>query len=204
MYSGDPGLGQQCVAGRPLYPFGTRLSSCSSTRACDFSVGSNGYVDSMEHRFQDQNRQLLRHLKRLLLSPAADDDCALATTGSSMLLSTYGGAVALSPLPTFIGASELAGTSLTYLLSTGCLVTVGVSPAAASTGRLATIVCPSWPPLNLLPRVLSTADVESHESQRCQLSCRGGERCWSVIAPTTDHISSCFSTSQAGASDLCT
>ena len=28
VYSGDPGLGQQCVAGRPLCLFGTRLPSC--------------------------------------------------------------------------------------------------------------------------------------------------------------------------------
>ena len=40
MYSGDPGLGQQCVTGRPLCFFKTRLSSCSSTGACDFVVGS--------------------------------------------------------------------------------------------------------------------------------------------------------------------
>ena len=36
----DPRLGHQCVAGRPFYLFETRLSSCSSTRACGYIVGS--------------------------------------------------------------------------------------------------------------------------------------------------------------------
>ena len=45
VYSGDPGLRRQCVAGRPLCVFGTKLSSCSSTRTFDLSVGSDGCVD---------------------------------------------------------------------------------------------------------------------------------------------------------------
>ena len=46
MYSGDPAVGQQCVAGSSsVCLFGTRLSSCSSTRARDFSVGSDGCVE---------------------------------------------------------------------------------------------------------------------------------------------------------------
>ena len=47
VYSGDPRLGQQCVAGRPLCLFGARLSSCSSTGAGDFVVGSTDCATSV-------------------------------------------------------------------------------------------------------------------------------------------------------------
>ena len=66
------------------------------------------------------------------------------------------------------------------------------------------LVCPSWPTPDLNPRVLTPADVESCEAQRFPLSCQWGERCLSVISPTTNHNPSCFPTSPAGASDLST
>ena len=79
-------------------------------------------------------------------------------------------------------------------------------------GGCVTSCCVSWPTLhwcaphshhlNWFPRVLSTANVVSCEPQGCPPSCRGGVRCLSVIVPTTDHISSFFSTLQAGSSDL--
>ena len=119
----DPGLGQQCVAGHPFCLFGTRLSSCSSARACDFSVGADRCDRSDVSRTKIDNPLPTRMLA------ASDEDCALATTGSGMLLPRCGGTLTLSRLP------QHAGTTMTSLLYSACLVTVGVSPAAASAGR---------------------------------------------------------------------
>ena len=72
-----------------------------------------------------------------LLSTAADDHCALATVGSGKFGTGFG--VVLTPsLPTCSGAPEIAGTTITSLCSTVCLVTVCASPAAASARRPAT------------------------------------------------------------------
>ena len=60
VYSGDPRLGQQCVAGRALCLRGARRSSCSCTRACDFIVGSVDCATSMGTTlFQNQNSTTL-------------------------------------------------------------------------------------------------------------------------------------------------
>ena len=164
--------------GLPLCLFVTRLSSCSSTEACDFIVGSLVCVDSTGATSPGPK---LTFLSPLGCWPApAADDCALATTGSGVLLSRCGGALTL---PTCIGAPEFAETTMTSLLTTARLVTVGASQAAASAGRPATGV-PSWP-LNLLPHVLPTANVESCEPQRCPMSYRGGDACLQSPQPQT-------------------
>ena len=103
-----------------------------------------------------------------------------------MLLSRCRGALTFSSLPTCIGALELEGTTVT-------------SPLHSVPRHIGCVVRQ-----RLLPRVLSTTDVESCEPQRSPLGCRGGERCLLVVAPTTDHIRSCLSTPQAGALDLFT
>ena len=124
VYSGVPGLGQQCVASRPLCLFGARLSSCSSTGACDFV--------HRYHVFRTRIVNLCPQLGCWLLSTAADDHCALATVGSGKLGTGFGGVLTPSPLPTCSGAPEIAGTTITFLCSTVCLFTVCASPAAAS------------------------------------------------------------------------
>ena len=138
VYSGDPGLGQQCVAGRPLCLFAKRLSSCSSTGACDFVVGSADCATSMGTTSPGPKLTPLSPLGCSVLSAAAYDECAFATRGFGRFVTGFGGALTPSPLPTSNGAPELAGTTITSLCSTACLVTVRASPAAASSGRLST------------------------------------------------------------------
>ena len=165
MYSAYPGLGRQFVAGRPLCLFGTRLSSFSSTGACDFVVGSTACATSRGTSPPRPELSTLSPLGWWLLSTAADDGCALATVGLRKFGTGLEGALAPSPLPAYNGAPELAGTTIISLCSTACLVTVGESPAAASAGR-------PWPPPDLNPRVLTPGDTESCEPQRCPLSCQ--------------------------------
>ena len=117
-----------------------------------------------ERRFLDQSRRLSLHLnadcfpmRSMMIVPSRPID---------QVCDSQNVKVTFSPLPTCSGAPELAG----------------VSPAAATSP----LVCTPWPPPNLPPRAVSTADVESCEPRRCPLSCRGSERCLSVIVPTTN------------------
>ena len=163
----DPRLGQQCVAGRPLCLFGTRLSSCSSIGACDFVVGSTACAISTGTSPSGPELSL----GCWLLSTEAVDGCALATVGLGKFRTGLESALLPSPLPACSGAPELAGTTTTSLCSTACLVTVGASSAAASAGRPATGV-PLMATIRFESSVLTSADIESCEPQRCPLSCQ--------------------------------
>ena len=65
-------------------------------------------------------------------------ECALATVGLGKFGTGFEGALTSPPLPACSGAPDIAGTTITSLRSTACLVTVGSSSAAASAGRPAT------------------------------------------------------------------
>ena len=82
-----------------------------------------------------------------------------AATGSGRLLTGFGGALALAPLPTCNGVPELAGTTITSCLSTACLVMVRRQLLRQLAVRPR--VCSSRLPLILIPRVQTTADVGS-------------------------------------------
>ena len=120
--------------------FGARPSSCSSTGACDFVVGSTDCATSISTTLSGTKVSTLSPLGCWLLSTAADDGCALATIGLGKFGTGFGGALTPSPLPTCNGEPEIAGTTITSFRSTACLVAVGASPAAASAGRPATCV----------------------------------------------------------------
>ena len=138
MYSGDPRLGKQCVAGRPLRLFGTRLSSCSCTGACDFVVGSTARATSIGTSPPGPELSTLSPPGWGLLSTAADDGCALAAVGLGRFETGLEGALTSSPLAACSGSPDIAGTTITSLRITACLVTVGASSADASAGRPAT------------------------------------------------------------------
>ena len=144
IHPGVSGFGQQCVAGRPRCLLGTRLSSCSSTRARDFSVGSTGYANSMG-----------------ATSPRPNIDNSLSHFD--------------------VGCFSLQPT----------MIVPSRPRAQASCCRDMEVHT-----LHGVPR--SNRSSHNDAQPRAQES----ERCLSVICPTTDHIPSGFSTSQAGASDL--
>ena len=160
LYSGDPRLGQQCVAGRPLCLFGTGRSSCSSTEACHFVVGSADCATSIGTTVPGPTVSRLSQHGCWFHSTADSDDRALATTGFGKCRTGFGGALTPSPLPTGNGAPDIARCTITSLRSTACPVMVGASPAAAQLS-VRPRVCSAWLPPNLTLRVLLTADVES-------------------------------------------
>ena len=119
--------------GRPLGLFEMRLSSCSSRRACDFVVGSADCATSISTTLPGQKLSPLSPLGCWTFYTAADDECA---TSLGKFGTGFGGALTPSPRAICDGAPEIAGTTITSLRSTACLV--GASPAAAPAGRPAT------------------------------------------------------------------
>ena len=113
-------------------------SSVSLERDFHHALPPAHVTSSIGTTFSGPKLSPLSHLGRWLLSTAADDHCALATVGSGKFGTGFGGVLTPSPLPTCSGAPEIAGTTITSLCSTVCLVTVCASPAAASARRPAT------------------------------------------------------------------
>ena len=129
-----------------------------------------------------------------LLSTAAENDCALATIGFSKLGPGFRGALSPSPCPLAMRRQRLQEPRPLLFVprrASSRWVRRQLPRQLAVWPR----VCPACPPLNLTPRVLTTANVESCELQRRSLSCQRGVHCLSVIVPTTNHTHKCFSTS---------
>ena len=117
------------------------------------------------HRHVTTRTRTVNSFPSWVMAAFADDGCALATVGLGRFGTGFEDALTPSPLPACSGAPELTVTTTTSLCSAACLVTVGASVVRQQ-------VCPSWPPPDLNPRVLTPADVESCEPQRCPLSCQ--------------------------------
>ena len=173
VYAGDLRRVQQCDAGRTLCFFATRLSSCSSTGACDFVVGSPAWATSTGTSPPGPELSTLSPLGCWLLTTAADDGCALATVGLGRIGAGFEGALTPSPLPTCNGTPEIASTTITSLSlhsvprHGGCLASCRFSWPWGQQG-----CAPHGHHRNLTPRVLMPADDESCELQRCPLSCQ--------------------------------
>ena len=119
---------------------------------------------------------------------AADDGCALATVGLGKFGTGFGGALTPSPLPTCNGRQNPKDPKSLLVFpqrASSRWARRQLLPQLVVRQR----VCASWPPLDLIPRVLMSTDVESCDLQRCPLSCRGFESGLSVIAPATNPTS---------------
>ena len=176
LYSGDPALGQQCVLGRPLCVSSERDSRHARPQEHVISAVQTGVL-----RFPGPKLHNTLSLSPLLmLSAAAEDDCSLATTCASMLLSKREGDLMFPPLPTCSGAQELAKTTMTSLHGVprhgGCHQLLRQQADRP-------LVCSSWPPPHLPHRALSKANVKPCEPPRYPLSGRGGERCFVCDRP---------------------
>ena len=117
VYSADPGLGQTCVPGRPRCLLGARLSSCSSTGACDFAVGSTVSATSMGT--SPPRRAAFYPRGFWLFSPSSRDTALLSTIGLGKFGTGFEDALTPSPLPPCSGAPERARTTITSFLLTG-------------------------------------------------------------------------------------